>query len=182
MGRVRGGYRGAMRRHLVPLSAAIAAAVLLAACGGGSPTLPPLPPEATERPSLEPGGIPSDHPSIGPTAAPTIVDPTPVTAAPPTPVGGQEQPAVVLVAVNIAFEPTELSVPAGVGFTIGLDNRDVGIPHNVEVFGLDGSSLVKSEIVNGPAQQVVQVPALAPGTYPFTCTVHPNMTGTITAE
>ena len=174
-----------MRRQPLLIVAALAAATLVAACGAGSPTLPPLPPDATNRPTADPS-LPADHPSVGPSVAasvaPSPVDPTPVTAAPPTPVGGQEAPAIVLVAEAIEFQPTEVSVPAAVPFTIGLDNRDAGVPHNVEILGLDGSSLVKSEIVSGPAQLVVTVPALGPGTYRFTCTVHPNMVGTITAE
>jgi plastocyanin len=30
--------------------------------------------------------------------------------------------------------------------------------------------------------QDYQVPALPPGTYQFVCSVHPNMTGTLTAQ
>ena len=32
----------------------------------------------------------------------------------------------------------------------------------------------------GIATQTYDVPALAAGSYPFMCTVHPNMTGTLT--
>jgi plastocyanin len=32
------------------------------------------------------------------------------------------------------------------------------------------------------ATRTFEVPALAAGTYPFACTVHANMTGTLTAQ
>ena len=45
-----------------------------------------------------------------------------------------------------------------------------------------GTSLFKGEIFSGPAVKVYDVPALAAGQYTFACTVHPNMTGTVTAQ
>jgi plastocyanin len=38
------------------------------------------------------------------------------------------------------------------------------------------------EIVTGPKQIVYNVPALPAGSYYFSCQVHPNMHGTITAK
>jgi plastocyanin len=40
----------------------------------------------------------------------------------------------------------------------------------------------KGEIFNGVATMQYQVPALKAGEYSFVCSVHPNMTGTLTAE
>ena len=65
--------------------------------------------------------------------------------------------------------------------TIALDNRDQ-VPHNVEIKDAAGTSLFKGEIFSGPAVKVYDVPALAAGQYTFVCTVHPNMTGTVTAQ
>ncbi len=107
----------------------------------------------------------------------------PGTGVPPTPVGGQPAAAgVIITALNIEFNPQAVSVPAGQPFTIQLLNRDQDVPHNIQVSDANGNVLVKSEIIRGPATLTIGVPALAAGTYPFTCIVHPNMTGTITAE
>lgn len=107
----------------------------------------------------------------------------PFTGAPPTPVSGQPATAgVTITALNIEFTPQAVTVPAGQPFTIELVNRDQGIPHDIEVTDPSGTVLVKSEIITGPARLTVQVPALAAGTYSFSCVVHPNMTGTITVE
>ena len=38
------------------------------------------------------------------------------------------------------------------------------------------------EIFNGPEVRDYSVPAIPAGTYQFVCTVHPNMTGTLTAS
>jgi plastocyanin len=92
---------------------------------------------------------------------------------------------IQLVAANILFEQTALSVPAGQPFTIAFDNRDAGVQHNVQIFDtpdFSGTPLFDGELVTGPAQVDYQVPALAPGTYPFRCVVHPaTMTGEIQA-
>ena len=40
--------------------------------------------------------------------------------------------------------------------------------------------MFKGDIVTGPTTVTYDVPALPAGTYTFTCTVHPNMTGTLT--
>jgi plastocyanin len=67
-----------------------------------------------------------------------------------------------------------------VPFTLILDNRDNGVPHNIAVKGQDGTVIAKSEVVAGPTRAGLVVPPLVAGTYPFSCEVHPNMTGTIT--
>jgi len=87
----------------------------------------------------------------------------------------------VLVAQNIAYLQTSITVPAGKPFKLAFDNRDT-VPHNVEIKDAAGASQFKGEIFSGPAVKVYDVPALAAGQYTFNCTVHPNMTGTVTAQ
>jgi plastocyanin len=107
---------------------------------------------------------------------------SPLTGAPPTPVDGQMQPDVVIAAKNIAWEPAEATVAAGTQFTLGFDNRDAGVPHDLVLTAPSGEIVVKTEIVAGPARVDLQVPALEAGAYRFTCEVHPNMVGSLTAE
>ncbi|HSO30037.1 MAG TPA: cupredoxin domain-containing protein, partial [Candidatus Sulfomarinibacteraceae bacterium] len=67
-------------------------------------------------------------------------------------------------------------------FTIHFKNDDDAVPHNVEIKDASGASLFKGEIINGIAETNYPVPALAKGVYTFACTVHPNMTGTLTVQ
>jgi plastocyanin len=84
--------------------------------------------------------------------------------------------------VNIQFTQRDLTVPANQPFNIEFVNNDANIPHNVEIFDSARNVVFLGEIFNGIETRVYQVPALEPGAYPFICTVHPNMTGTITAQ
>ena len=119
--------------------------------------------------------------ACGGSAVPTI-PPGASQPADPTPVGGSQPPGLQIAAVNIQFEPAELTVPAGEVVTITLDNRDQGVPHDIVVRDADGNEIAASAIITGPAQVQLPLGPLEPGSYPFVCTVHPNMTGTITAE
>ena len=88
--------------------------------------------------------------------------------------------AVVIVARDLAFEPTAVTVEAGEPFAIVMDNQE-DAPHNIAIRDGSGAEVFKGEIVS--KQQITyQIEALTPGTYPFICEVHPNMTGTITAN
>jgi plastocyanin len=90
---------------------------------------------------------------------------------------------VSIVAQDIAFQPTHLTVPAGRPFTIRFDNRDT-VQHNVAIYddpGFSGEPLFNGEIVTGPIEVDYQVGPLEAGTYPFHCVVHPNMIGEIEA-
>lgn len=99
-------------------------------------------------------------------------------AAPPS--GGG--PTVDLTAVNIAFDPTTLDAPANTAFTLAFQNNDNGVPHDVAIKDGGGAVVFGGEIFNGVDKRDYAVPALAAGTYTFVCTVHPNMTGTLTVQ
>ncbi|MEX1171864.1 MAG: cupredoxin domain-containing protein [Chloroflexota bacterium] len=137
-------------------------AVGLAACGTSQPgwTYAPAP-SVTPAPSVsaEPtdAGQPSDAPSG------TVVE---------------------ISALNIAFDKSAITVPAGEPFQIVFANNDAGIPHNVAIHegSPTGPAVFTGEIFNGVETRTYDVPALAAGTYGFICTVHPNMVGTLTAE
>lgn len=107
----------------------------------------------------------------GATAAPATDAP-----APSTPAGDE----IVIVARDLVFTTTDVTVPAGEPVAIVLDNQE-GAPHNIAIKDPAGAVVFQGEIVSN-ARVTNAVPALAAGTYTFLCEVHPNMTGTITAR
>jgi len=81
-----------------------------------------------------------------------------------------------------AFDQSTVTAPADQTFVIHFANNENGVLHNVEVKDASGASIVRGDIITGVAEADYSVPALAAGDYPFVCSVHPNMTGTLTAE
>jgi plastocyanin len=109
---------------------------------------------------------------------------TPATASPATsPSAGASAPAgtgLAVIAKDLAFQPTALTAKADTAFTIDFDNQE-SAPHNIAIKDAAGAEKFKGEIVSS-AKITYSVPALAAGSYTFWCEVHPNMTGTLTAE
>lgn len=105
------------------------------------------------------------------------------TAAPATDAPNPSAPAgdaIVIVARDMQFQTTSVTVKANEPVAIVLDNQE-GAPHNIAVNDASGEVVFKGEIVSN-AQTTGTLPALAAGTYSFLCEVHPDMRGTITAE
>lgn len=101
---------------------------------------------------------------------------------PTAPAAPADPNAPVVVAKDMQFATKDVQVPAGKAFQLSFTNND-GAPHNVAIYTDSSAStnLFRGEIFSS-ATKVEQVPALAAGTYFFRCDVHPDMTGTITAE
>jgi plastocyanin len=144
----------AVMNHRSVFLCGLLAACLVASCGAAAPP-------ANEAESL-------DVTEANPTLVPGAV------TAPPAGSGPLE-----LTALNIDFEPKALTAPAG-PLELRFHNQDNGIPHNVAIKDASGGSVFEPEILTGPADVDYSIPDLAPGSYTFTCTVHPNMTGTLT--
>ena len=89
---------------------------------------------------------------------------------------------VTVTAQNIAFTTTTVTAPAGAAFTLSFDNEDASIPHDVQIKDASGAQVFKTDVFPGVAKRDYPVPALKAGSYPFACTVHPNMTGTLTVQ
>jgi cytochrome c oxidase subunit 2 len=128
---------------------------------------------------------PSPSPS-GSAPAPSGSAPAPSGSAPApsgsAPAGGA---TVEISAQNISFQQQSVTAPANQPFTIKFTNNDAGVPHNVVVHAGPNQSdqaIFDGEIFSGPGERDYNVPALKPGTYLFSCKVHPNMTGTITVQ
>jgi mono/diheme cytochrome c family protein/plastocyanin len=113
---------------------------------------------ASASPGASPGGSPAATP--GPDA--TIVD--------------------ISASSSSAFDQSSVTAPADQSFVIHFANDESGVPHNVELKDSGGASLARGDIITGPAEADYTVPALVAGEYQFVCSVHPNMTGTLTAE
>jgi plastocyanin len=100
--------------------------------------------------------------------------------------GGGGGAAVVLkiAASGVAYDTASLEAPANTPFQIVFTNNDAGIPHNVSIHkdSPTGAEVFKGEIFSGVDTRTYDVPALPAGTYGFACTVHPNMTGTLTVK
>lgn len=121
------------------------------------------------------------------TPAPSVVEIAPPSAGASGGADASGEPGsgdVTISALNVAFEQTSVTAPAGEGFQIAFDNKDAGVPHNVAIHrdSATGAEVFKGELITGPATATYDVPALDAGTYTFVCTVHPNMTGNLTAE
>jgi len=114
-----------------------------------------------------------------------------VANAPPPAPSGEPEPSdgvtpgpapLVLSAINVLYEQTELNAPADVPFIIEFDNKEA-VPHNVAINDASGASIFVGEIVTGPIKTTYDIPALAAGSYPFMCSVHPTtMVGTLTVN
>jgi cytochrome c oxidase subunit 2 len=114
-----------------------------------------------------------------------------IDSAPPPPPSGEPAPSdgvtpgpapIPISAINVLFEQTELNAPADVPFVIEFDNKEA-VPHNVAINDASGASIFVGEIVTGPIKVTYDIPALAAGSYPFLCSVHPTtMVGTLTVN
>ena len=101
----------------------------------------------------------------------------------PLPSGDAAGAVVEESAKNVEFVVKDLTAAADTTFTIHFKNEDApGVPHNIEIKDAAGAVVFKGDIIDGGKEINYAVPALAAGTYPFICTVHPNMTGTLTVQ
>ncbi len=84
---------------------------------------------------------------------------------------------------NPAYEPSQLMVK--VGDTIAVENKDIA-PHTV-TNGKDAADptmgkLFDTSIINAGDSAEIVTADLDPGEYPYFCSVHPYMTGTLTVQ
>jgi plastocyanin len=164
-------------------AAAVLTALVIAACSAAQPGWTFNPsigvPTAGAAGSAGASGAPSAAPS-----APGSVAPSAVTIPGASATSGASA-TLSLVAKNVMFDKSDLSVSANAAFTIAFDNQDAGIPHNVAIYTDKSATtnLFRGQTVTGPATQDYAVPALQPGTYYFRCDVHPTvMFGTLTVK
>jgi len=161
--------------RLLALSAA--AVLALAACTASAApgwTFAPTP-SPSAAPSVAPGA------SAGGSAAPSAA-PSGSSAPSSAPSGGAGGTTLQQVASGVQFQTASLEAPANQAFSIAFDNQDAGIPHNIQIADSSGTMVFEGDTVNGPGQTTYNVPALAAGTYKFSCKWHPNMVGDLTVK
>ena len=83
-----------------------------------------------------------------------------------------------------AFDQTTLTAPAGTPLTIHFANKDPNVAHNFSIKGAnpDGSDFIGLPLAQPGETVDYAAPALKAGTYPYYCSVHANMTGTLTVQ
>ncbi len=125
------------------------------------------------------GGAPGASGSPAPSGSAAPSGPPPSGGPPPSePVTGD----VKLTAQAIEFIEQTVEGPADTPFKLAFDNSDPGVPHDVAFKDGSGGYAWRGEPINGVATTVYDVPALPAGSYEFVCTIHSNMTGTITLQ
>ncbi|MHB8104156.1 MAG: cytochrome c oxidase subunit II transmembrane domain-containing protein [Dehalococcoidales bacterium] len=102
-----------------------------------------------------------------------------------TPLSGQ-QIVLDLIAQNLAFDKSTITVPAGAAVMINFTNKDNGMPHNFAVYtdSTATKAIFVGQIVTGPGTTMYMFNApTKPGTYFFRCDVHPTiMTGSFVVQ
>lgn len=84
--------------------------------------------------------------------------------------GGSSSGATVI-EKGIAFDPSTLEVK--VGDVVTFENQD-SAPHNVSIDGKELGNQTQGQSVTWTAEKA--------GTYPYSCTIHPSMTGEIVVK
>jgi len=116
-----------------------------------------------------------------PSAAPAASG-SPAASGAPAPSASAGAAVLEEVAQGIAFTNGQLTAPANQPFQIRFQNEDAGTPHDITIKDSTGAVKFKGQTFPGPNTMVYDVPALPAGTYPFVCSVHSNMTGTLTVQ
>ena len=86
-------------------------------------------------------------------------------------------------ATNIAFDTSDVDVPAGAPFILVFENAE-NVGHNVSVYSdaTYQTRLFEGVVFSGPATRWYPLPSLAAGTWVFKCDVHPEMNGRLHAS
>jgi cytochrome c oxidase subunit 2 len=99
---------------------------------------------------------------------------------PPAPSGA---PVLKEEAKNISFAQTTLQAPANAPFVIEFTNSDPSsITHDIDIKDSGGKVVAEQDTIPGGTKQDYTYTPLPAGTYTFFCSIHSNMTGTLTVQ
>jgi heme/copper-type cytochrome/quinol oxidase subunit 2 len=86
-------------------------------------------------------------------------------------------------AQGIAFDTAALEAPADAAFGIAFRNDDPpGVLHDIDIRDGGGAVVANQDTIDGGTQANYTYQPLAAGDYTFFCSIHPNMTGTLTVK
>jgi plastocyanin len=116
---------------------------------------------------------------------PTTMDGTLTTA--PAPAGGEggeggsTELSTSISAAGLAFDTSTLTFAANEKTSLEFQNNDTA-PHNLAIYpdSSAADALFSGDIVEPATSTTYDIPALDEGSYFFHCTIHPQMTGTVT--
>jgi plastocyanin len=132
------------------------------------------------HPSMKGQLVPQGAPVPSASPSPPAASATP-SSAPPSGGAGKGPTQAQISASGVQFNTDRLALAANAADTLEFDNKDAGVPHNVDITkdeaGTD--SIFKQDPIQGPKTVTWSLTGPAPGTYYFHCDVHPNMKGTI---
>ena len=155
-------------RPITRLTVALIVTFVVVGCNAAATSAP-----TGGEPTAAPTATPAPEPTATstPTPAPTATPTTTVEASCIDVTDAGEATTIEAHAASFAWSPSEIT--AAVGEVITWTNRD-RVPHRVATD--DGTCRMTSNIGGGGSRSLQFTTA---GEYPFFCTLHPDMTGTI---
>ena len=99
----------------------------------------------------------------------------------PAPTLTQPPDTTAIIAQGTAFTTANVTAPAMTPFTLWFYNKDNEL-HNVHIWDAAGGSVFMGETFTGPDARTALIPPMTPGTYRFTCDIHPGMAGELVAN
>ncbi len=86
-------------------------------------------------------------------------------------------------AEGVQFDTASLEVPADAPFGIAFTNKDpAGLTHDIDVRDSSGTVVEDEPVIDGGTSTNYTFKPLSAGTYTFFCSIHSNMTGTLTVK